>query len=103
MRSYRCISYDHRGQGRSAEGHGNEIDIETLCDDVVALIHALKLDSVHFCGLSLGGFVGMRLAARNPQLIRSLILCATSADKEVKENLPKYRMLNLISRYLGPR
>ena len=101
---YRCISYDHRGQGRSAEvHHGDEIDVDTLCDDVVELIAALGLGPVHFCGLSLGGFVGMRLAMRRPELIRSLVLCSTSADSEPEEKLPKFRFLNFISRWLGPR
>ncbi len=100
---YRCISYDHRGQGRSADDAREVIDMDLLTDDVVALIKALDLGPVHFCGLSMGGFVGMRLAARHPQLVRSLILCETSAGPEPAENAPRYRRLNFVARWLGPR
>ena len=40
--------------------------MDLLTEDAVALIRALKLEKVHFCGLSMGGFIGMRLAARLP-------------------------------------
>jgi len=100
---YRCIAYDHRGQGQSADGEGSEIGMDLLTDDAVALIAALGLEKVHFCGLSMGGFVGMRLAARFPHLVRSLILCETSADAEPEANVPKYRRLNFAARWLGLR
>jgi 3-oxoadipate enol-lactonase len=67
---YRCIAYDHRGQGRSALSKLRSIDMETLTADAIALIEALGLAPVHFCGHSMGGFVGMRLAARRPELVR---------------------------------
>src|SRR3546814_19404655 len=75
--------------------------METVYADAVALIEALKLGAVHFAGLSMGGFVAMRLGARRPDLIRSLILMETSADPEPPENVPKYRKLNFIARRLG--
>ncbi|HET9451382.1 MAG TPA: alpha/beta hydrolase, partial [Aggregicoccus sp.] len=57
---YRCIAYDHRGQGRSAKPPGRSVDIETVYEDAVALIETLGVASCHFVGLSMGGFVGMR-------------------------------------------
>ncbi len=99
---YRCISYDHRGQGQSADDARDVIDMDLLTEDVVALIEALDLGPVHFCGLSMGGFVGMRLAARHPQMVRTLILCETSAEAEPAENVPKYRRLNWVARWFGP-
>jgi 3-oxoadipate enol-lactonase len=96
---YRCIAYDHRGQGKSAEGTGRAIDVATLAEDAAALIEALALGPVHFCGLSLGGIVGMRLAISRPDLIRSLVLLDTTADPEPSQL--KYKALNLIARYAG--
>lgn len=98
---YRCVTYDHRGQGRSAPSTMQSIDIETLTADATLLIEGLGIAPVHFCGLSMGGFVGMRLAARRPELVRSLMLLGTSADPETPENLSRFRMMNLIARYLG--
>ncbi|HEY8709228.1 MAG TPA: alpha/beta hydrolase, partial [Burkholderiaceae bacterium] len=40
---YRCIAYDHRGQGRSADADGSEIGMDLLTQDAVALIGALNL------------------------------------------------------------
>jgi len=100
---YRCIAYDHRGQGQSADDPRKVIDMDLLTRDAVALIEALKLGPVHFCGLSMGGFVGMRLAARHPHLVRSLILCETSSEPEPPENAPKYTRMNWVARWLGPR
>ncbi len=101
--NYRCIAYDHRGQGQSSDDTRKVIDMDLLTEDVVALIRALNLGPVHFCGLSMGGFVGMRLAARHPDLVRSLILCETSPEKEPLENVPRYKRLNMAARWLGPR
>src|SRR3546814_10884691 len=98
---YRVIAYDHRGQGRSADDAATSISMETVYADAVALIEALKLGAVHFAGLSMGGFVAMWLGARRPDLIRSLILMATSAAPEPPEHVPKYRKLHFIARWLG--
>jgi 3-oxoadipate enol-lactonase len=100
--SYRCIAYDHRGQGRSEVTPGG-YDMETLTEDAAALIGKLAQGPVHFAGLSMGGFVGMRLAARRPELVRTLALLDTSADPEPRLNLPKYKLLELLTRLLGPR
>jgi len=78
---YRCVAYDHRGQGRS-EIAKDGYDMEMIYADGVALINALKLPLVHFVGLSMGGFVGMRIGARHPELLKSLVLLDTSADAE---------------------
>ncbi|PZX49196.1 alpha/beta fold hydrolase [Algoriphagus chordae] len=96
---FRVIAYDHRGQGQS-EVTG-PFDMDTLEEDTAALIKELCEGPVHFAGLSMGGFVGMRLAARHPDLIKSLILLETSANAEPVENLPKYKTLNGIVKWFG--
>lgn len=99
---YRCIAYDHRGQGQSAVTDGG-YDMDTLADDAAALIEKLAIGPCHFAGLSMGGFIGMRLAARRPELLKSLILLDTSAQPEPSENKPKYRILNFVARWFGLR
>jgi pimeloyl-ACP methyl ester carboxylesterase len=96
---YRCIAYDHRGQGRSADDASHAIAMETVTDDAAALIEALELGPVHFCGLSMGGIVAMRLAISRPDLIRSLVLLDTTADPEPYKL--KFKMMNIIARYFG--
>jgi len=99
---FRCVAYDHRGQGQSEVAEGG-YDMETTYKDAVALIEALGLGAVHFAGLSMGGFVGMRLGARRPDLVKSLVLMETSADPEPKENLPRYNLLKFVARWISPK
>lgn len=98
---WRCVAYDHRGQGLSDVPPDRAHTIEQCTADAAALIEQLGLGPVHFVGLSMGGFVGMRLAVRRPELVRSLTLLNTSADAEPAENLPRYRTLNRVARWLG--
>ncbi len=100
---FRCIAWDHRGQGRSAVPPDRSISIDACYADAVALIEQLQLGPVHFAGLSMGGFVAMRIAARRPELLRSCILLETSADPEPVANEPRYRMLNWVAKWMGLR
>jgi len=95
---YKCIVYDHRGQGRS-EVTESGYDMDALYEDVVALMKHLNLGPCHMIGLSMGGFVAMRVAARNFELLKSLILIETSAEEE--PNKFKYKLLNGIVKLFG--
>lgn len=97
---YRCITYDFRGQGQT-EVTAAGYDMDTLYEDTVALLESLKATPCHFVGLSMGGFIGMRIAIRRPELLKSLILLETTADPEPSENIPKYKLLNMIARWFG--
>lgn len=97
---YRVITYDHRGQGLS-EVTAAGYDMDNLAQDASDLLEALGVAPCHFVGLSMGGFVAMRLAARRPELLRLCILLETSADPEAPDNVPRYRRLNLALRVLG--
>jgi 3-oxoadipate enol-lactonase len=76
-RDFRVIRYDHRGHGGSPCPSGR-YTLEDLAGDAVALFDRLELDRASFCGLSLGGMVGMWLGAHAPQRIDRLALCCTS-------------------------
>ena len=97
---YRCVAFDHRGQGQS-EVTRDGYDMETLYEDAAALIEALGGAPCHFLGLSMGGFIGLRLAARRPELLKSLLLLETSAGPEPPENQARYRQLNFIVRWVS--
>jgi pimeloyl-ACP methyl ester carboxylesterase len=99
---YRCVAFDHRGQGQTQVTQDG-YDMDTLYEDAVALIESLDCAPVHFVGLSMGGFIGMRIAIRRPELLKSLILIETTADPEPLENIPRYKRLNMVARWLGFR
>jgi 3-oxoadipate enol-lactonase len=95
---HRCVSYDHRGQGRSQFPRTPIISIETVYEDAVALIEAMDLAPCHFVGLSMGGFVGQRIAARRPELLRSLVLIDTADTPEPRKSAVKYGLLCAVAR-----
>lgn len=75
---FRVVRYDHRGHGRSPVPPGS-YDLADLGGDVLALLDSLGADRVCYAGLSLGGMVGMWLAAHAPERIDRLALVCTSA------------------------
>lgn len=95
---YRIVRYDHRGQGQS-EVTETGYDMDQLYEDAVQLIEQLELGPVHFAGLSMGGFVGLRMAARRPDLVKSLILMETTAQEEPFKT--KYNLLCALVKLLG--
>jgi pimeloyl-ACP methyl ester carboxylesterase len=89
---HRCITVDWRGQGDSPAAPGG-YDMDTLLDDLVGVLDHLGLGAVHYVGLSMGGFVGMRLAARRPERVRTLTLLDTSAGSEDRVKVVRYRLM----------
>jgi 3-oxoadipate enol-lactonase len=76
--------------------------METLTEDAAALIRALQAGPCHFAGLSMGGFVGIRLAARHPELVRSLTLMGTGAEKEPLPSRIRYGILAQLVKVVSP-
>jgi 3-oxoadipate enol-lactonase len=78
LKSFRVLRCDTRGHGQSSVTPG-PYSIEQLAKDVLALADTLKLETFHFCGLSMGGMIGMWLALNTPQRVDKLVLCSTAA------------------------
>jgi 3-oxoadipate enol-lactonase len=76
-KTFRVLRYDSRGHGESGVSL-RDYSIELLAQDVLGILDALKLDRVHFCGLSIGGMTGMWLAAHAPERLNKLVLANTS-------------------------
>lgn len=72
------LRYEHRGHGGSPAPSG-PYTMDDLGGDVLALLDRLGLDRVRYAGVSLGGMVGMWLAAHAPDRIARLALCCTTA------------------------
>lgn len=97
---YRCVTLDWRGQGESsvsADGY----DMDTLTADAVAVIERLDVGPVHWVGLSMGGFVGQRIAARRGELVRSLTLLDTTCEAEIPARAREYGQLAAVHRAFG--
>jgi 3-oxoadipate enol-lactonase len=83
-KQFRIVRYDRRGHGRSGVPAG-PYNMEMLGRDALAVLDAAKVDKTNWCGLSMGGMVGMWLGANAPQRVNRLILSNTSAYFENKQ------------------
>src|ERR1700733_14260304 len=72
--SYRVLRYDNRGHGESTAPKA-PYSLADVAGDAAALIEHVGEGAAHFCGLSLGGMVGMWVATQQPQLFQKLVLC----------------------------
>lgn len=78
---FRLLRYDHRGHGGSSVPPG-PYGMDDLGGDVLALLDRLGIQTFSFCGLSIGGMVGMWLASEVPERVERLVLCRASARFE---------------------
>jgi 3-oxoadipate enol-lactonase len=75
---YKVLRADLRGHG------GSPVDfdpaaphtLDAYVGDMIAVLDGVGLEAVHYCGESFGGIIGMALAARHPQRVRTLTLIA---------------------------
>ena len=77
-RRMRVVRFDHRGHGGSPVPPG-PYELDDLGRDVLELLDHLGVRRAHYAGLSLGGMVGMWLAAHAPGRVDRLALLCTAA------------------------
>ena len=70
---YTCFSVDLRGAGLSGKPDG-VYTTELLAADIAAFMQAADVEQAHIFGLSLGAAIGMWLAARHPEKVKTLSL-----------------------------
>ena len=97
---FRVIAVDLPGHGTlSAE----TFSLAGAADHVSAVIEATIGRPAVYVGLSLGGYVGMELAARRPDLIRGLVLVGATAEPIGVRAAPYRALAWAMGRFDGPR
>ena len=78
-RYYKVVRPDARGLGASPADFDLErgVTVDALIADLAAICDDLGAQSVHFCGESMGGILGLAFAAMHPQRVRTLTLVST--------------------------
>jgi aminoacrylate hydrolase len=71
---YRVVAYDQAGTGRNRGALPAGHSIAAMADEATAVLDASKTRTAHFVGHALGGLVGLALAERRPDRIRSLTI-----------------------------
>ncbi len=77
-KKFQVLRYDTRGHGQSPVTPG-PYSIEQLGRDALTLLDALGIERIQFCGLSMGGMIGMWLGLNAPTRLTKLVLCNTAA------------------------
>ena len=110
--SFRVLRYDTRGHGLSGTSP-EPFDFFDLAGDVVGLLNHLEIAKAHFCGISMGGLVGLAMALRDPTRVDRLVLSNTAARigsaegwrsraESVAHSGLEALSSNLIERWLSP-
>ncbi len=79
--SFRVISYDNRGIGRSDKPDA-PFTIATMAEDLAGIMDALHIPKAHIMGLSMGGMVAQEFAVRFPHKVHGLVLACTHCGGE---------------------
>ncbi len=96
---YRCISMDLRGHGQSELSEGG-YEMDSLAADAVGLIEHLGCGPCHFVGWSIGGFMGLRIAIKQPTLLRSLVLIGAGSMAGSEADFG-FKMVPHLTRFFG--
>jgi pimeloyl-ACP methyl ester carboxylesterase len=82
---FTCISLDPRGAGETDKPEG-ACSTELFADDVAGFMQAIGVERGHVSGVSLGGAIGLWLASKYPQRVRTLSLhsCWPKTDPFLK-------------------
>lgn len=75
---FRVLRYNQCGHGATPQPR-TPLRLETLGNDVIALLDRLDAPSAHFCGISMGGLTGLWLNRYHPQRIDRLVVANTAA------------------------
>ncbi len=81
---HRVVAPDYRGLGKSA-ARGEPSTMETLAQDVRALLAHLRIERAAVAGLSMGGYLSFELYRQAPGLFRGIALCDTKAGADTDE------------------
>jgi 3-oxoadipate enol-lactonase len=81
---YRVLRYDMRGHGESSVPTGSYM-ISHLAEDFLSLADTLEIRQCVFCGLSVGGMIGIWLGIHASQRLKKLVLANTAARIGTRE------------------
>jgi len=87
--SFTVVTPDFRGMGQSPASGERVTTMADLADDLCALLDQLGLEKCVYCGLSMGGYVGLEFWKRHADRLAALILCDTNARCDSPEGAAK--------------
>lgn len=96
--NFRILRYDSRGCGLSEKLRG-DVSVETLSDDLLALLDALDLkEPVAIAGCALGSATAIAFAARFPHRTSAIIAMSPALDMKPEDRPSRRAMLENVIR-----
>lgn len=77
-KKYTTITPDNRGVGQSSRVEG-PFTVDDMADDIAAILQHIDMGPAHIVGLSMGGFVALKMAIHYPLWVKKLMVVSTSA------------------------
>ncbi|MCK9580002.1 MAG: alpha/beta hydrolase [Methanoregula sp.] len=90
---YHVFTYDHRGMGYSGDNDATPT-IPQYAEDAAGLMTALKYDSMHVYGASMGSTVSQQLVIDHPERVRKLVLDSVTYSIRVPETKLLFTIIN---------
>jgi pimeloyl-ACP methyl ester carboxylesterase len=78
--THKVIAVELQGHGRTADTD-RPMTLETMGDDIAALLDHLNIPRADIVGLSLGAAVGLRTAIQHPEKVRRLVVISSPYAK----------------------
>lgn len=90
---WRCITWDERGHGQTANDHIEPFTYYDSADDLAALLDHLGVERAVLVGMSQGGYLSLRCALTHPEKVRALVLIDSQAQLEDSEKTAGYAQM----------
>jgi pimeloyl-ACP methyl ester carboxylesterase len=74
--NYRLVLMDLRSHGRS-ENNAQDLQPDQMLQDIIGLLTYLNAPAIHVAGYSIGGYLGLMLAATQPRQVKTLLMHST--------------------------
>lgn len=92
--TWRCITWDERGHGQTADPAACEpFSYYDSANDLAALLAHLGVQQAVLAGMSQGGYLSLRCALTHPGIVRALVLMNTQALPEDPQKMAGHEVL----------
>jgi pimeloyl-ACP methyl ester carboxylesterase len=91
-RAFRIYVPDARGHARTRWDVGHGFRYDWLVDDLAAFVDALRIETFHLVGFSMGAMTGLQYAVRAAERLRTLTVVGITTQREPRASVARRLM-----------